>query len=369
MKDLNKTWCSKAYLSAVSGLGTLAKGKNMADKRNVFLDQIRALACIGVMLFHYTQRFEELYGLTPDWKFKLTYGRMIISVFFILSGYLAVVKDEGGTTVLGYLKKKAFRLYPAYWVCIILTFAGTSLFLKDRAVSVSDLFVNFTMLQSFVGAALVDGAHWTLANELVFYVFILLCVVVLKKHNGLPVFFLLWMIILFLFYFFKADTPLFKTLGTLIADQYAQMFIVGSSIFFLKKGSNANRILSLLNIILAVVYQFMCFGKRYTLFFVFASAVIAVCVLADKILLKAAEKAEFVFKPLSFAAAISYPLYLLHQNWGYIILKALINKGFHSEWIILVPIIAVGAVSCAIHFLVEKPLIKYGKGNLLYSEK
>ena len=333
----------------------------MADKRNVFLDQIRTLACIGVMLFHYTQRFEELYHLTSDWSFKLTYGRMIIAVFFVLSGYLSVVKDESGTTVLGYLKKKAFRLYPAYWVCIILTFAGTSFFLKDRSVSVNDFFINFTMMQSFLGKPLVDGAHWTLANELVFYAFILLTVVILKKYNRLPVFFLLWLIILFIFDYFKTDTVLFERLGALIADQYAQMFIVGGSIFFLKKGSNVNRALSVINIILAVLYQSAAFDKRYTCFFIFISAVIAVCVFADKILLKAAEKADFLFKPLSAVAAMSYPLYLLHQNLGYIILKALINAGLHSEWIIFVPMVAVGAVSYAIHIFVEKPLIKYGK--------
>ncbi len=335
----------------------------MSDKRNVLLDYIRGVACIIVVLYHYTQRFEDLYHSTSKWGFRLGFGWMGIAVFYILSGYLSVIKDESKKNAIDFIKKKAMRLYPTYWVCIIITFLGTSLYLKDRAVSIVEFIINFTMLESFVGANLVDGAYWTLANELVFYAFIFLIVVILKKYSKLPVFFLGWMSLLFIFTLIERNNLIFDVLGKIIARPYGHMFIAGSSIHFCSSELKKTKALSILNICLAVLYQFIMFDVIYSFFFIAIIGCVALSVSFNRKQITINKKLKVLLNPLGFIASISYPMYLLHQNWGYIIMLGLINKGYDSEFIIIIPMLILGIASCSIHYFVETPMLSIRKNR------
>lgn len=83
-------------------------------KRNVLLDYVRAIACILVVLYHYTWRITELFGYGQTWGVRVSWGYMAVAAFFMLSGYLTVVKDDGKLSLRLYIKKKILRLFPAY---------------------------------------------------------------------------------------------------------------------------------------------------------------------------------------------------------------------------------------------------------------
>ena len=53
---------------------------------------------------------------------------------------------------------------------------------------------------------------------------------------------------------------------------------------------------------------------------------------------------------------LSYPIYLIHQNVGYIILKALINRNITTEWIIIIPTVIVILYSLMIYRFIEIPI-------------
>lgn len=63
-----------------------------------------------------------------------------------------------------------FRLFPAYWLAVILGYFGTY-YLWSKPFSLSDWLANAVMLSEWLGAQPAMGLFWTLQIELVFYVF------------------------------------------------------------------------------------------------------------------------------------------------------------------------------------------------------
>ena len=59
--------------------------------------------------------------------------------------------------------------------------------------------------------------------------------------------------------------------------------------------------------------------------------------------------------PLLFLGDISYPLYLVHQNIGYVIIDRLIKAGHDQAVWLWVPAIASVLLAAVIHLTVEKP--------------
>ena len=205
------------------------------SKRNVLLDYIRATSCLLIILYHYTSRYGELFHNSTLWRFSLPWGWMAVSVFFMLSGYLAIASEKQYSSLLGYIQDKVIRLYPAYWVSMTLTFIITSLFLPSKAVSVWEYIVNLTMLESFVGVSLVDGAYWTLANELVFYAFFAFVIVLLRKRDKYQWFILAWLLLLIAYRYIERDGLIYAAIGKLLARPYGHMFIAGSSLHYITK--------------------------------------------------------------------------------------------------------------------------------------
>ena len=290
---------------------------------------------------------------------------MAVATFFMLSGYLAVVKDETNTELWLYLKKRAIRLYPAYWVAVTVTFIVTYCLLPARSVSIIEALFNFTMLESFVGVSLVDGAYWTLANELIFYAFIAVVVVLLKKRKVLPIFCLSWVIVLFVYSLFESDSLAFAAIGKLIAKQYGHMFATGVSILFLTHdiGTRWIKIIAGVTVILSIVYQYLIFGWGYTLYFLISLLVISGCIVVNNKGLAQNQVFQKVMYPLKLLAAISYPLYLLHQNIGYAMLEHLRPVVSDREWIIIIPLFTVSIAAYLIYRFVEQPITEKFKSK------
>ena len=64
--------------------------KTMKTGRNLFIDYIRGIACKLIVLYHYTQRYNELFHNSENWKFRMSWGVYgschILYVKRILSG-------------------------------------------------------------------------------------------------------------------------------------------------------------------------------------------------------------------------------------------------------------------------------------------
>ena len=152
--------------------------------RNIYLDYLRGLSALLVMLFHYTTRYDMLYGHAGDYPLMISRGSFAVLMFFLLSGYLTF-KGLPKYAPKPFIRNRFFRLYPTYWLCLIITWGVIMAFMPSLSVSGKDFLLNFTMLQMYLGAAFVDGAYWTLACEVLFYVLILaVCLLKGGKYGG-----------------------------------------------------------------------------------------------------------------------------------------------------------------------------------------
>jgi len=132
------------------------------------LDVFRGLAAISVVLYHYTTRYNKIFD--SSYSVNLKYGWLGVPVFFILSGFVIYLTVNKSEDALDFLKRRFIRLYPTFWVCLLITLgveAFTGYFINE--ISVKDILMNFTMFHQFFGFEHVDGAYWSLLPELLFY--------------------------------------------------------------------------------------------------------------------------------------------------------------------------------------------------------
>ncbi len=143
------------------------------------LDALRGLAALLVVWQHTSELFVTMPHLShashwlADIAWGVDFGRIGVVCFFLISGFVIPfsLKPAHPEPLRTFVRRRFYRLYPAYWVSIVLAvlLSGWAMQVPNDAATVAS---NFTMLQSFLGEPHVLGLYWTLQVELVFY---LLC--------------------------------------------------------------------------------------------------------------------------------------------------------------------------------------------------
>lgn len=322
------------------------------------LDALRGLAAVAVMLFHFTTQYDRLFGRSEPLPFSFYYGDFGVELFFMLSGFVIFMTLDRTKSVMDFVVGRFGRLYPVYWVAVGLTFAVVAFAsLPGQETTVTEAVLNATMVQRLFGVRHVDGAYWSLQAELFFYAAML----ALHATGALR-------------------RPL-TTIGIWIATAYAVEWLLlvpwdaaGTSRLLTK----LQTLLSLKNFHLFAIgllwYRMRCDGrvsaKPMALAIIclayratFDSWIAAFIVVALAVLLAAAAAGTVKFlnrRSLVFLGAISYPLYLIHQNIGYVVIRSLSN--------VCNPITCVGAavavallLAVGLHYGVEQPAARLVK--------
>ena len=149
----------------------------------VELDWIRGLSALLIMLYHYTYRYNDIVSPVHDWHIKVIWGNAAVNVFFLLSGFLTAYTMSDRLSPSIYLRKRALRLYPTYWTCLIVTSIIVYLYFPSLSLSLKHILINLTMFQGFLGVPNVDGVYWTLKCEIHFYLFVFLFLLLFKGNN------------------------------------------------------------------------------------------------------------------------------------------------------------------------------------------
>jgi peptidoglycan/LPS O-acetylase OafA/YrhL len=154
-------------------LSRLATPPASGAPRLDYLDTLRGVAALSVVWFHYVLAGRGSHGTFGDAVvFALTevldVGKIGVVLFFAISGFIipASIRSDTASPVRQFVIGRFFRLYPAYWISILLCLAFMEA--EDRPGLCPILF-NASMVQGFLGARDINGVAWTLQIELVFY--------------------------------------------------------------------------------------------------------------------------------------------------------------------------------------------------------
>jgi peptidoglycan/LPS O-acetylase OafA/YrhL len=160
---------------------------------------VRALAASSILLFHvwvFAAPDGESFDLGPVSRYLFPHLPLGVTLLFVLSGFLlyrpfaaAVMRERETPSLLAYLRNRALRILPAYWVILLVT----GLVLQTTHVRESSgmlgtgalddpvlLLVNIAFMQNFYPSTLLTGVGpaWALAAVVVFYLVLPLLVLV-----------------------------------------------------------------------------------------------------------------------------------------------------------------------------------------------
>lgn len=151
----------------------------MSESKRIYqIDLFRFIAASAVVLYHYLYRGYaagnmSLLGFDGVGEY-FKYGYLGVDLFFIISGFVIAFSIKH-LSLRKFCYSRFKRLYPMYWICLLLTFIVSYLWGAPRYhVTFTQLLANLTMVQKLWGQGDVDGAYWSLYVELKFYLIIAL---------------------------------------------------------------------------------------------------------------------------------------------------------------------------------------------------
>lgn len=324
------------------------------SNRLVEIDALRGIAALSVVLFHYTTRFGQLFGSDPAPTISFPYGHYGVNLFFIISGFVIFMTLEKTSKPMDFVVSRFSRLFPAYWLAIVVTFAVTHLLgLPGKLVGLGAAFGNLIMIHNLFGIPHVDGVYWTLEVELLFYCG-MLCLFRLRRlreiHHVLLALMAMRVVYFVLETRFGIDLP--WIIYRLLILRYIPWFALGISVYLAtnqhQQDSRSATALTATCAILTLLYTESLF---------IASLAI---VLAGITLLAAKGQLPFLRQGLFvWLGAISYPLYLLHENIGWSLQLRLRELGLPTDVAILLALATSLTLATAVTRRVEQPAMRW----------
>jgi peptidoglycan/LPS O-acetylase OafA/YrhL len=167
---------------------SLVASPGQAGPRVHWLDGVRGAAATFVVLHHiWLTAWPSDAAINPGpwWLGWLLYGHMAVATFIVVSGFsLALAPMRNGGQLGGvrrFLRRRAWRILPAYWAALILSI-GVTAFLLEPELGPGEIArtsaVYGLLLQDAVGSANPNGALWSIAVEWqIYFVFPLILLV------------------------------------------------------------------------------------------------------------------------------------------------------------------------------------------------
>jgi peptidoglycan/LPS O-acetylase OafA/YrhL len=307
--------------------------------RSIAIDCLRGFSICWVLAYH----------LIPLNIFRR--GNFGVLLFFIISGYCISFSAASSRSAWHFYAKRLGRLLPALVLCGAMTTAFKELApnLIDPA-RLSSWFDFFYTLLAFptlnalrVDYHFPDGAYWSLQTEFQFY-FIYACLVAAGVRRQIL--------------FCLCAITLYRTLMLSLHDvstDYLPFFIAGVSIAVAVEGRRLEAVIGIVLAFSVDLYQLAFHMRqpsippemyRSVALWLGTSAVWA----AASFNFDRSHKVILLTKPLSWIGLISFPLYLIHQDLGMMLIKLGLWRGVVIALLIL--------ISWMIYFFIERKMIR-----------
>lgn len=158
-----------------------------AHARLHHIDALRAIAALLVLWLHVAESYRNLSPQTAasmwvyDSAWSINVGRLGVALFFAISGFVIPfsIRPQAPAPVRDFLLRRAFRIFPLYWLSIPLGIVACHLIWGGR-FTFADLLFNLFLLQYAFDHPPAIGLYWTLVVELLFY---LACAGLLLVHS------------------------------------------------------------------------------------------------------------------------------------------------------------------------------------------
>jgi len=284
----------------------------MSEKRRLFeLDGLRGIAAIAVCVFHF-QLFK--------------YGTTGVDLFFIISGFVIYMTIINAKTIRDFWVSRLIRLYPAYWLSIIIAIISFSV-LSHQAISHQFNFIlgNITMLQPVFRCKELVDAYWTLYVEMNFYILISVLWAFKQLKNIELILFIgmLSMVAIIVPYqLLDGSSPIYTRFfivfrGLVPILNHFHLFAAGIVFYLIySKGINFMRVILLLCSFALIALTHRIGGKVF--YFLNLNEHLICCLVFYLVfILTIYHKTLFLKHPLLVILGnISFVLYLIHQSFG-----------------------------------------------------
>lgn len=336
------------------------------DKPRILeLDAVRGLAAFAVVLYHYTTRYDLKVGHASAPLFEVPFGHYGVELFFLLSGFVIFMTLARTKRSSDFAISRVSRLYPGYWVGMAVTLGAVALFgapFEGYVIGARDVALNTTMLQRYApGAVHVDGAYWTLSVELTFYALVLgLFVSGLLSRIRTAILVLLGVELVLHFATGGGDAsaPLaLRAVRQVLLSHYGPYFGAGILFFKLRHATvSAERWRDVAGIA-------ACLGA-VAIMRPGADLVASALCFAIFALLASGRLSMLANRPLLFLGTISYSLYVVHQNIGFLVIRHATELGVGTNTAIALAILVALTLATATTFLVERPAQRWVRSTL-----
>lgn len=319
------------------------------------IDALRGVAALAVVLFHYSTRFHELYPELPTTSWQVAQGHYGVNLFFIISGFVIFMTLERTRVASDFVISRFSRLFPMYWAAVVLTFAVTHwLGLPGKLVSPGAAAANVLMFHNLLGVPHVDGVYWTLEVELYFYCGMLLLFLCGGMHR---VFEATAALLLVRWAYFVAHAAwgvdLSFTVGRLLILKQLPWFVLGIAIYVITQ-TGASR-LEHRRALAAAVFALVTLAVTDSLMLGALAAALAVLVW----LAAGGRLPLAAWGVLPWLGSISYPLYLLHENIGWSLMRQALQRGWSADLSAAVVLVAMLGLAHLASRSIELPAMRW----------
>ncbi|MBW5486457.1 acyltransferase family protein [Streptomyces bambusae] len=349
--------------------GVPAQAKNAAPRRPrlYVLDGLRLIAALSVVAFHWAgvNIHPEVWGqkpqtLMPDTHRFAAYGWMGVQLFFLISGFV-ICMSCWGRSPRDYFTSRVVRLYPAYWAGIVITtlvvnFAAT-VRPSRKPMSISDVLTNLTMLERPLGVTEADGVYWTLWIELRFYLLFAVVAVMGLTYRRVLAFCGIWAIL-------AVITPGVdsKLMDTVFMPQDAPYFIAGVAMYLIYRFGVNWMLIGVVGFSWLIAQNRLHItvgGYEYEVHHTLSWPVMAFISAAAFLVMLAVAMGAFNWmrwKWLTVAGALTYPVYLLHQELGWAMIRWGRDHGIAPFPLLAMCLAVILTLAWLVHRFVERPL-------------